>query len=218
MRQISFQHFKKFLIFTALVMTILFFSKTDIKAEESEYNGLIEGDVFTDGWCEFKVTKAATAEESGEVTLVKCVNKRIVGFCYGDYLYDINDTDRVYDYDIVSIEENAFRNCSRLQTVQFNSKSKLTTIGKGAFRNCKKIKKIWVMSKLEMIENDAFSGCTKLTYFTTGSKNIKKVGKNAFKNCKNFKALAVPESKTKKYEKMFKKAGAKNVKARDMYE
>ena len=62
-----------------------------------------------------------------------------------------------------SIEERAFENCQTLESVTFNSNSKLTTINDYAFRNCINLKEIQLPKSLEKIDfKKVFENCKEI--------------------------------------------------------
>ena len=86
---------------------------------------------------------------------------------------------------VETIEASAFKNCTSLATVTFESGSKLTTIGGGysqsyyygVFSDCSKLSTIKIPANVETIEASAFKGCTSLATvtFENGSK-LKTIG------------------------------------------
>ncbi len=92
---------------------------------------------------------------------------------------------------VVAIGNFAFRNCTRLTTVEFVSNTTKVVIGSSAFENCVSLKRI----SLPAVElnNSVFGNCTALetAKLAEGSKSI---GSYCFSNCTSLKYIVVPES------------------------
>lgn len=133
-----------------------------------------------------------------------------------EYFTDIGGIELIDPYDskfkLTSIGKYACKGCG-VKSISFPETVK--KIGVGAFQNCKKLgTEKWIMGvvisgKKVVIEKDAFKGCSKLdTFRVFKSASIKSVGKNALKGTKKGIRLEVPG--VNKYKKIFKKAGLKN--------
>ena len=99
---------------------------------------------------------------------------------------------------VVTIGATAFKGCSSLATVTFESGSKLTTIGGGyyyyssssryyygAFSDCSKLAAIEIPASVETIQDCAFSQCTALEKIEFGENSmLKTIGQRAFYECK----------------------------------
>ena len=95
---------------------------------------------------------------------------------------------------VVTIEAAAFKNCTSLATVTFESGSKLTTIGGGyysspyyygAFNDCSKLAAIEIPASVETIQDCACSQCTALEKIEFGENSmLKTIGQRAFYECK----------------------------------
>ena len=94
---------------------------------------------------------------------------------------------------VVTIEAAAFKKCTSLATVTFESGSKLTTIGggypysyyHGAFSDCSKLAVIVIPASVETIQDCAFSQCTALEKIEFGENSmLKTIGQQAFYECK----------------------------------
>ena len=64
-------------------------------------------------------------------------------------------------YDVTTLENNAFINCSGITDVVLNSK--ITALPTGPFANCTGLKSYVIPSTITSIGNQAFRGCTNLT-------------------------------------------------------
>ena len=94
---------------------------------------------------------------------------------------------------VATIEAAAFKKCTSLATVTFESGSKLTTIGGGyyssyyygAFSDCSKLAVIEIPASVETIQDCAFSQCTALEKIEFGENSmLKTIGQRAFYECK----------------------------------
>ena len=94
-----------------------------------------------------------------------------------------------------SIQDEAFSNCTQLESVVFCSSSntapQLETIGKGAFLGCTKLTKIELPSSLVTIGSLAFCDCTQLESVKL-QKGLLTIGNNTFRNCTNLTDLELP--------------------------
>ncbi|MDE5568858.1 MAG: leucine-rich repeat protein, partial [Muribaculaceae bacterium] len=67
-------------------------------------------------------------------------------------------------YYVTAIGPNAFRDCSNLQTVNINSRSRINTIGENAFHSCRALKSISIPESVTNIDSLAFFNCNSLQY------------------------------------------------------
>ena len=76
------------------------------------------------------------------------VNTKTIG---KGFFRNRNHTSIVIGSGVVSIEERAFENCVRLESIQFDTNSQLKSIGDNAFKGCSKLSSIIFPSSLETI-------------------------------------------------------------------
>ena len=93
---------------------------------------------------------------------------------------------------IVKIEKNAFKNCG---LKELKLPSKLTIIGDDAFYGCSALKQITLPQTLKSIGARAFSGNTNLEDVTLPN-GIEEIKEKAYQNCKTFKQMVLPVSLT----------------------
>ncbi len=105
-------------------------------------------------------------------------------------------------YNVVAVENNAFKNHKKVQTVVIPSS--VTSIGKYAFKNCKKLTSVTIGKNVTTIGKGAFTGCSALKKVKVTSKKLKSIGAAAFKGISKKAAFKLPSSKKKAYRKMLK--------------
>lgn len=92
------------------------------------------------------------------------------------------------DYQIISIEANAFKGQQSLVAVDLSKATNLTSIGNGIFEGCTNLVSVDLGNKLTTIPNRAFYGCSKLASFTLPS-TIETIGADAFNQCNSLTEL-----------------------------
>ena len=95
---------------------------------------------------------------------------------------------------IVSIGDNAFYNCKKLETVDFAS-APVTEIGESAFQGCTMLKSIEIPEKVTVVSDNTFSYCRSLETAILHSK-ITSIGASAFADCSALKVIDIPASVT----------------------
>lgn len=132
------------------------------------------------------------------------VLKYDVDFSYIDGIRLLNDA----SFNITTIGEKAFEECNfKNLTIPDN----IYYIDNYAFKNCKKLETVWIEGKSVTINNNAFYNCSKLRILgLEKGASLEYVGKNALKGTKTGIKIFTPNKK--KYKKMFKKSGAKKPK------
>lgn len=111
-------------------------------------------------------------------------------------------------FTITSIGENAFEECNfKNLTIPDN----IYYINSNAFKNCKKLETVWIEGKNVTLDNNTFYNCSKLRVLgLEKGASLEYVGTNALKGTK--KGIKIFTPNKKKYQKMFKKSGAKKPK------
>ncbi|MGN0818828.1 MAG: leucine-rich repeat protein [Christensenellaceae bacterium] len=92
-----------------------------------------------------------------------------------------------FSSDVISIAENAFENCSKLETVDFSDATNLNSIGHSAFSNCDRISFLYFNGGLTEISDFAFYSCYNLAKISIPSSftNLGKFSSTAFSDCTN---------------------------------
>jgi len=87
----------------------------------------------------------------------------------------------------------AFRNCSNLKKVSFESGT--TKVARNLFYNCTGLEEIVLPDTITIIGDSAFKNCTELSKITMSTALIS-IGDSAFDNCNNLLELKLPDSVT----------------------
>jgi len=133
------------------------------------------------------------------LTIPEKVDNRKVTIIAAGFLYNNANADKITNItltnNIYRIEENAFRGCSNLQTINFGNKevnypfkdnvisTNLISIGKNAFNGCSSLTELDLsFDGIERIEEGAFSGCTSIKTIKLPS-SLTYIGADAFLNC-----------------------------------
>ena len=91
---------------------------------------------------------------------------------------------------VVEIDDFAFHDCRKLETVDFGSR--VETIGTCAFYGCNYLQKMVLPSSLKKIGHDAFYGCVKLTKLVIPD-SVGRIERNAFYGCSSLTDLKIGE-------------------------
>lgn len=105
---------------------------------------------------------------------------------------------------VVSINKNAFKNCSVLKGSVKLTKS-ISSVGANAFYGCRNITSISIGSKLKKIGSKCFYNCKKLKKvdLTTATK-LSSVGRGAFKKNASSRIFKIPSGTKKYFAKLLK--------------
>ncbi len=168
--------------------------------------------------CATQIASAYDFVVDGIYYSIKSGNK--VTVTSGSYSGDINIPSSVtygnITYSVVSISEEAFRNCSSLTSVSIpesvtsignaafqycisltsiNIPSSVKIIGDYTFYGCSALTSILIPESVTTIRSYAFSGCKSLTSMTM-STHLRFISNKAFSNCIGLTNVAIPETVT----------------------
>ena len=104
------------------------------------------------------------------------------------------------NYNVVSIGDQAFSNCTGLTSVTIPEG--VTSIGSSAFAGCTGLTSVTIPEGVTSIGNSAFFGCSGLTSVTI-PEGVTSIGKEAFHNCSGLTSVTIPEGVTSIGESAF---------------
>ncbi len=104
---------------------------------------------------------------------------------------DICIPDTYNELPVTSINDEAFRACSNLKSIEIPFG--VTSIGNGAFSYCSSLTNIELPNSITSIGICAFSHCDNLTSINLPS-GLMSLGMSAFEFCSNLKSIAIPSS------------------------
>lgn len=134
-----------------------------------------------------------------------------------------NDLERVFlPLSLESIEESAFRRCSKLAYINIQDCMLLTSIGGSAFLGCEHLLSIILPGSLTNLEDNVFSNCYNLlTVDMMNCKSLHTIKSNCFYVCSGLKSVILPPNLTDIEESAFRScislvninipAGVKNI-------
>ncbi|WP_035769760.1 leucine-rich repeat protein [Butyrivibrio sp. NC2002] len=210
----------------AVLAMIAIFIVHPIKSTAADYydyygDNLPEGAEFAYEFCTYRVLKPATIHSYGEV--------EITGFnptpdeeLTDTYPYPfetvdvIGDIDDFWDFHVVGIADNAFKNNQYIKQVNITNVDKFRYIGKSAFEGCTQLRSFnyYFASGLTKIKARAFYGCSELSEVMFDKSELERVGKKAFAKTKpklKLRAYDISPKQLEKTKKLLTKAGAKKV-------
>lgn len=108
---------------------------------------------------------------------------------------------------VVSIGNNAFLNCTRLNKIKLGSG--LEKIGVKAFANCKSLRSLVLPGRVSVIGKQAFYGCNRLKTIVIRSSRLtsRTVGSSAFGRIYGKATIKVPAKKWELYVSLLKTKG-----------
>ncbi len=167
-------------LFTIFVLAVV--SSYLVVSESDSADGAAAGTSFTDGGLEYTIGADGTVAITGlgdpsitELTIPSSVT------------YDS------VTYDVTSIGDYAFYNCTGLTSVTIPEG--VTSIGDVAFYNCTGLTSVTIPASVTSIGYSAFYNCTGLTSVTI-PEGVTSIGNYAFYNCIGMTSVTIPSSVT----------------------
>ena len=143
-----------------------------------------EVDIF-----EYSVVKAATSSTQGEVAIAG-----LSALGYGEVNVAVNPSSTVsyrgLTYKITSIAANAFKESTRIKSVNTSSDPNMRSIGMMAFYGCTNLTSVTTQAS---IDGYAFAGCTALASVKLND-GVTSIGGLAFKGCVKLTEITIPYS------------------------
>ena len=99
----------------------------------------------------------------------------------------------IFDNDVVSIPNVAFKDCTTLTTIVLPNS--LSTIGSSVFRDCTSLTSITIPDSVTSIGTSAFYGCSSLTSVTIPD-GVTTIGDHAFCDCTSLTSVTIPDGVT----------------------
>lgn len=96
-------------------------------------------------------------------------------------------------YDVTSIVDHSFYNCSGLTSVSIPNS--VTSIGSHAFDGCSGLTSVTVPNSVTTIGDEVFRGCSDLTSVKL-SNNLTSISSSAFYGCSGLTSVTIPNSIT----------------------
>lgn len=106
---------------------------------------------------------------------------------------DLNIPEYIDGYKILSIGDQAFYSCTKLETLTLPDS--ITSIGEAAFYGCSALTELTLPSSITTISNGMFGYCYALTSFEVPD-TVTAIGDYAFSNCRYLEQITIPDSVT----------------------
>ncbi len=126
----------------------------------------------------------------------------IVEIAESAFAYNTVITSVTIPASVTSIEDNAFFNCTLLESVTFGESSQLTSIGSYAFSGCMSLETIEFPESVTSIDSGAFANCSSLASVTI-PESVTSIGSYAFEKCTSLEVIEIPASVTSMGENVF---------------
>ena len=152
---------------------------------------------------------------------------------------DESDPANLTRYEVTTIGADAFKNCTNLKSLSFNSRSTIDLICSSAFEGCSSLTSISLPNTVKTIEKNAFRNCSSLTeislplvltslgdyaFSDSGLSEInfndalETIGANAFRNCSSLTEISLPLALTSLGDYAFANSGLRKINFNDALE
>lgn len=129
--------------------------------------------------------------EIGKGAFMKCCSLKKLQFCYMHKGKE--KAGMVYPAAIMKIPRYTFAGCTKLPAVEFGPDSMLEIVENGAFLGCTKLKKVLLTGKVKILGSYAFAYCRELeTAVFVQIDALKSMGKCAFMYCQSLAYFQLP--------------------------
>lgn len=118
----------------------------------------------------------------------------------GDLVIPATVTHNNVTYNVTSIGDDAFRECTSLTSVTIPDG--VTSIGQYAFYQCTRLTSITIPNGVTSISNNVFDRCSGLTSITIPN-SVTRIGGHAFWGCSSLTSVTIPSSVTFIFENAF---------------
>lgn len=155
--------------------------------------------------CSMYASKNGMVTNAAGDTLIYCPSGRtgyvripagIATIAAGSFMQHYSITEVYVSYSVATIENNAFKLCTNLQTLTFEGSPSAVgmTIGKQAFMRCYALKNVIFEKESAVTEigEEAFSSCNVLGDLTLPA-TLTKIGSLAFKDCLSIRKVVIAE-------------------------
>lgn len=100
-------------------------------------------------------------------------------------------------FEDVTLGKYSFRGCTKLNEIEFETGSRVTVLEEGSFFGCTSLTSFTIPASMEKIEDQAFRGCTKLAMvsFAPNGKDLS-FGEDVFNGCTSLTTFYLPANVT----------------------
>ncbi|CAJ1966601.1 unnamed protein product [Cylindrotheca closterium] len=116
------------------------------------------------------------------------------------------------DSSVIEIPYGAFKDCKKIEKVDFSKADSLKVIGEDSFYYCSALKGAKFPKNLEVISKEAFNGCSKLVDIDfSEAESLLSIGYHAFFKCTSVKKVSFPKKLTSVATRAFRYCGFTHV-------
>ena len=153
---------------------------------------------FTIGSADVTITVEFEKTSSLKYTIIDGTQAELLGYYEGEQPtgalnIPTNVTINGISYSVTSIGDEAFENCSDLESVTIPNS--VTSIGDAAFQGCNSLESVTIPNRVTSISDHAFSGCSSLESVTIPN-SVTSISDHAFSDCSSLESVTIPNSVT----------------------
>ncbi len=142
-------------------------------------------------WAAETTTDSSDTFDDGMLTYKKLSSTTVSVTDCSESATHVSIMPEIDGYDVVSIGEEAFANCTSLQGLTIPVT--VTEIGSAAFYGCTSLTSLTIPDSVTKIESGTFFNCTGLTELTLG-KETTEIGDMAFGYCTSLETVELPDT------------------------